>query len=297
MPFESCGEGDKPVQPMRMSDARMGGMDARDRTISSVLFTNGSLTVQRVVSHYTAPDWHPPFQVRGAGLVIPIDGSFRRRVNGVDQHVDRASGYFRHDGDEVSVAHPTGAPDTSTLLDVDLEAFGAIDPDDWPSGPIVLQPTVTLKHRFVLRAIRSHSDDLQIEMRVMDLLESVLGERLPAIRRHRPRRAQAELSAAVADELRRANGSFTLSELAHRVGCSTFHLSRTFRAATGMTLSRYRMNLRVNEVVHLLDQGADDLTRIAADCGFADHSHMTRSVVACLGDPPSRIRELLRRAS
>jgi len=37
-----------------------------------------------------------------------------------------------------------------------------------------------------------------------------------------------------------------------------------------------------------------DLASIAAAVGFADHSHMTRSIVAQFGTTPSRLRELLR---
>jgi AraC-like DNA-binding protein len=61
-----------------------------------------------------------------------------------------------------------------------------------------------------------------------------------------------------------------------------------------MTIPQYRRQLRVHAAVTEIAAGATDLAAIAATVGFADHSHMTRSIVARFGATPSRLRELLR---
>src|SRR4029450_1674935 len=86
----------------------------------------------------------------------------------------------------------------------------------------------------------------------------------------------------------------SLVELARGVHYSPFHLSRVFRDAMGAPLSPYRPQLRVHEVLLTLEAGAPDLHRVAADAGFADHSHMTRTLVAVLGGTPSVLRDRLR---
>jgi AraC-like DNA-binding protein len=85
-----------------------------------------------------------------------------------------------------------------------------------------------------------------------------------------------------------------LRELAHRLGASPYHLSRVFHQVTGITVSQYRTWLRVHAVLGRLDAGDDDLATVAADTGFADHAHMTRTLTRQLGASPSEIRARLR---
>lgn len=82
----------------------------------------------------------------------------------------------------------------------------------------------------------------------------------------------------------------SLVELARAVHYSPFHLSRLFRQEIGATISDHRTNLRVHEVLWRLDAGDRDLHKLAADAGFADHSHMTRTVAARVGRTPSVLR-------
>ena len=86
-----------------------------------------------------------------------------------------------------------------------------------------------------------------------------------------------------------------LVEIARAVNYSPFHLSRVFREVMGVTMSSYRTHLRVHKVLMHLEEGAPDLSRLAAETGFVDHGHMTRTLVAHLGKTPSALRDNLRR--
>jgi transcriptional regulator GlxA family with amidase domain len=66
-----------------------------------------------------------------------------------------------------------------------------------------------------------------------------------------------------------------------------------FSGQTGTTISAYRRRIRVRAVLDRLEHGEPDLARLAADVGFADHAHLTRTVRDELGFTPSRLRELL----
>jgi len=84
----------------------------------------------------------------------------------------------------------------------------------------------------------------------------------------------------------------TVADLAREVGCSPFHLSRVFRRATGATIHRTVLRLRLREALErLLDEPAA-LSRIALDSGFASHSHLTDAFRAEYGHPPSEVRRL-----
>lgn len=88
----------------------------------------------------------------------------------------------------------------------------------------------------------------------------------------------------------RALDRMTLDELARSVHVSRFHLVRVFRSETGTTIAEYRTQLRVRAAIERLLAGGDDLSTIAADCGFASHSHLTDTFRRTLGTAPSRLR-------
>jgi transcriptional regulator GlxA family with amidase domain len=70
-------------------------------------------------------------------------------------------------------------------------------------------------------------------------------------------------------------------------------LSRVFHAATGHTVSRHRMRLRVRSALERLAGGEHDLARLAADLGFADQSHFCRVSQRETGHAPSALRHAL----
>jgi AraC-like DNA-binding protein len=82
----------------------------------------------------------------------------------------------------------------------------------------------------------------------------------------------------------------TLGELAAELGCSPFHVSRSFRRETGQTLRGYLGRLRARLAADRLAHGELDLTTLALDLGFADHSHLTRTFRREWGMPPSQFR-------
>jgi AraC-like DNA-binding protein len=84
-----------------------------------------------------------------------------------------------------------------------------------------------------------------------------------------------------------------LDNLARAVGVSAYHLSRTFRAVTGLTLSRYRIRLRLRRVLERLADGERDLAGLAAEAGFADQAHLTRTMHVEAGTTPAALRALL----
>ena len=51
-----------------------------------------------------------------------------------------------------------------------------------------------------------------------------------------------------------------LEEIGRAVGCSPFHLSRTFSSATGMTIPQYIRQLRMERAAELLRSGKFNVT-------------------------------------
>jgi AraC-like DNA-binding protein len=80
--------------------------------------------------------------------------------------------------------------------------------------------------------------------------------------------------------------------LAHRAGCSAFHLCRIFRRSTGQSLRQFRLQQRLGTALGRLSEG--DLAALACDVGFSSPSHMTEAFGQSLGASPSELREELR---
>src|SRR5690606_26029071 len=87
-----------------------------------------------------------------------------------------------------------------------------------------------------------------------------------------------------------------LVPLARSLGVSPYRLSRVFGRLVGVSVTRYRNQVRVRRALDRIEQGEPDLGRLAADLGFADQAHLTRTVRSHVGCTPSQVRRLLGRA-
>jgi AraC-like DNA-binding protein len=85
----------------------------------------------------------------------------------------------------------------------------------------------------------------------------------------------------------------TLADLARELGTSPYHLARSFRRATGVSIHQYRIQLRVRTALLRLREDVD-LCTLGLELGFATHSHFTETFRRVFGRPPRAVRELLR---
>jgi AraC family transcriptional regulator len=140
-------------------------------------------------------------------------------------------------------------------------------------------------------------DALDIEERVVALLDRVL---TLAYRDRRPHSGAPRLPSA--DELADAAKAWmaprvmqrlTLARVAAALDCSVFHLCRSFRRATGLTLHDYREQVRLRLALERLERGECDLSRLALDLGYSSHSHFTAAFHRSFDMPPSAVRKLL----
>ncbi len=98
------------------------------------------------------------------------------------------------------------------------------------------------------------------------------------------------MEAAKAVLVQRFREKVTLSEVARVAGCSAYHLSRVFKREAGQTAQSYLSRLRLRAAIEALLDGRDELTQIALDAGFYDHSHFTNAFSRAFGFPPSTLR-------
>jgi PAS domain S-box-containing protein len=83
----------------------------------------------------------------------------------------------------------------------------------------------------------------------------------------------------------------TSKELANIAGLSVSQFERRFRRAFGTTPRQYLMRVRVENAAKLLVESDQTVSRIAVQCGFYDHAHLSRHFRRFLNASPSEYRK------
>ena len=63
-----------------------------------------------------------------------------------------------------------------------------------------------------------------------------------------------------------------------------------FRRAFGKSIGEYAREARLRHALALLTRTGTPIAEIAAECGFHDQAHFTRSFAAAYGTAPARYR-------
>lgn len=86
----------------------------------------------------------------------------------------------------------------------------------------------------------------------------------------------------------------TLSQIGRHVQLSPYHLARLFQKVTGTSIHRYRLQIRLAIAFNRLRAGWTNIASLAADLGFAHHSHFSESFRKMYGLAPSTLRNAAR---
>jgi len=276
------------------------------------LFRGGTVRLDDVVCRSNRSGFSAPEAARHYTVIVPRSGVFVGEIRGQRVLSDANTILFLNPEEPYRVRHPADGGDRCTnicleeatvrdlLRSVDAEsAEKASVCFDVSHGPN--EPAVHRQHRHLLASLaRGWRDALEIEETVLDIARAALAttHRRASLARS-PRRVGVALGhrrlVEAAKELlaTRSTERLLLGDVAAQSGCSPYHLCRIFRLQTGVTLHRYRNRLRVRAAQERIAQGEKDLTRLALDLGFADHSHFTHVFKGETGEPPSAFRAIL----
>ncbi len=81
-----------------------------------------------------------------------------------------------------------------------------------------------------------------------------------------------------------------LTELAERAGVSPEHLSRTFRAETGQTITDYILARKLETAANMLRYSDHSIAEISSILAFADQSYFTKKFRQRFGKTPAEYR-------
>ncbi|AQA22766.1 helix-turn-helix domain protein [Rhodococcus sp. MTM3W5.2] len=266
-------------------------MQSAARIAESPQFSAWAVTCAGEHAAWSDPECHDDHR-----LVLVRAGRFLRRADGAESVLDRTTAYLGRPGQEERFAHPVGG-DLCTSIDIGTELWHSIagDPAAPPVADLYVDARVELWHRRLLLAAGSGDVGFAVAEELVGLVGEVVprvtGDARPRIRSGaRGRSLVADARAAILDD---APGSDGLIPLAGALEVSPFLLSRHFTAVTGVSVTRYRNRVRVGRALARLEGGERDLAVLAADLGFADQAHLTRTMRAHLGRTPGAVRALL----
>jgi AraC-like DNA-binding protein len=224
-------------------------------------------------------------------------GAFVRRVAGREVLIDGTVAYLSAPGVVQRIAHPVSGGDACTAIRLAPGLLAGLAGGDpfVTAADLPLDPASELELRRVTELARRGDPGSDLAERLIRLVAALLARRMQArVGSARPataaarRRLAREARAAIQAEPR-----IGLVQLGQVVGCSPHHLSRLFSAQTGVTVSGYRNRVRVGRALERIAGGQQDLAALAAELGFADHAHLTRTVRAVTGHTPTACRALL----
>lgn len=89
--------------------------------------------------------------------------------------------------------------------------------------------------------------------------------------------------------------NLSLAQIADASAASVSSLVRGFKAALNASPHRWVLNRRIASAQRLIYEGATPLSTVAACCGFADQSHLTRVFTRHVGSSPTVWRRKARR--
>ena len=242
-------------------------------------------------------------------------GVFRRTVRGRSFVADASHVLFFNASEGYRYAHPIPGGDDCTILTVStpaaLELVARYAPRhaERPETPFGLghglasARSAQLHYEF-LSLVRQSSSQLALEDVVASLAEEAVraayapnqtsGDDAPLTAlAQRRRRDFVEAAKLMINQ--RLESPPSLRSLARTLGCSPFHLSRTFHRTEGLSLRRYVGRLRARVAAHHLANGASNLTELALHLGYTDHSHFTNAFHREWGRAPSQFRAHYRR--
>lgn len=89
-------------------------------------------------------------------------------------------------------------------------------------------------------------------------------------------------------------GQVSVAELASVARMSSAQFSRRFKELRGISPGQYVLQRRIQRAQAMMLETTDSLAHIAAECGFSDQSHLTRSFYRRMQMGPAQWRRLNR---
>jgi AraC-like DNA-binding protein len=246
----------------------------------------------------------------GFEISVTLRGAWYRRGREGSHLADTTHVTLFNAGSPYVVEHPVPGGDRCLTLEFGRDALHGVAEDlglRLGAGELLFRapaaattPRIQLLASSVLAEARGSADGetLGQDERCLDILGNVLRRVDPRSLRQARDEGGRGRDLVAAAQIALAKGfarKITLSALARQLGCSSFHLARTFKAVTGETLHARLIALRLSASLASLVESTDSISAIAHRFGFSDHSHFGSLFRRRYAMSPSEVRRAARR--
>lgn len=174
----------------------------------------------------------------------------------------------------------------------------SIEFEEWPArDSLPRRPLHTSDPRLLALTLEAYRLFARDHAMTGQRLAAELTVTLDAIDRRQNRFGSRHDASWLAITLDRVRTSVTdgvrMSAIAREVGINPAHMSRRFRQVFGESMSAFRDRLRVEHASRALLNSADTISSIAAQLGFCDHAHLTRTFKRATRMTPSQFRRVV----
>jgi AraC-like DNA-binding protein len=259
------------------------------------------------IGRFECPAGHPCFPVTESidndVFVLPRMSLWMRRGTGAYRFIESGAIVMHRAGATIERRSENTAGDRAYWFAIHPDVFAdtlerySLSARDI-AGALIVEPKIRYRLAVLVNEIySSRMNRLAAEEEVLSLFagicEKYAGRARSRSGAHRGaavrRRRLAEIARAYVDAHLAEN--IGLEDVADEVGSSLFHLCRTFREQTGLTLHAYRMRQRLGRAMDRIVDGENcSLTELALETGFSSHSHLSRAFRQQLGISPSSLR-------
>jgi AraC family transcriptional regulator len=224
-------------------------------------------------------------------VAFPLRGMFLKHHSSRERVVaDACHAIFFKADEPYRVSHPVAGGDECLVIEPSNDTLhDMLDAEQFAHTHAVLDArlvaaTRILRHRMIHRMASS----LEAEETALGLLAGTSAARPPAPAQRRQRDMVEATKISLAAQ---PGETWLLKTLAQRVHSSPFYLARTFQRLAGMPLHRYLLHSRLAAaLVEVLDSSRE-LSEIALEFGFSNHSHFTYTFRRTFGATPASLRK------
>ncbi len=201
-----------------------------------------------------------------------------------------------HDGHratESGWAYRTIYPTETMLADVLAALQGPRSGLPWFAEPVVYDPAMAAKLRFLFDLIRHSDNPLERQSHYLAVMSEL-------IQRHGGNRSRLELLRAHPLAVQRVRDyldahcceNVSLEQLAQLVQLNPHYLARLFQRTVGVPPHAYQLMRRLQRAKALIRSGLS-LADTATDTGFTDQSHLHRHFKRMMGITPGQYRSAI----
>lgn len=228
----------------------------------TLLYSGHEFEVEHVRSHAQGLGWSPPYTMAAQRIVFPIGRAMLDlRLGNGTWLMDGLTAVSFGDAAIYQLRPGAEAARRSVVVSRHRATFGLSEPTF-----CLLSPKSLYRVHAAQRQLRSGGADASAIASLVDEIRSA--------RRLTPLTGPAADARRLLAETADRHAGLSLHEVADAVSRSPFHVARSFRKQTGLTLHQYRQHLRLAAALERLVDGDCDLAGIAHDLGYCSQSHL-----------------------